>query len=344
MRTVSTPHEVREDEHAWVPMRDGVRLSARIWRPTWSDDQPVPAILEYIPYRKRDLCDGSAGMIGKSWGGFNGLQIAARQPPQLKAVVAVAFSDDRYADDVHYMGGCLLGDNLSWASTMFAFSCAPPDPALVGDRWREMWHERLEHAGPWVDTWLSHQRRDAYWSHGSVRDDYSQVKCPVLGVSGWADGYSNAVFRLLEGLDVPFRGLIGPWSHTYPHVGQPGPAVGFRPGAHNWNVIRDLAEHVSALEVLRDEGTLRFDDIDLEVSQQAWERYASTANVFTSASGETEWAMAFTRGDWAVSLVTRTRVTCTKERFHVHARLDAYEGDERIHSANWRRSIPRDHV
>ena len=44
-------------------------------------------------------------MIGISWGGFNGLQVAARRPPALKAIVTLCSTDDRYADDVHYMGG-----------------------------------------------------------------------------------------------------------------------------------------------------------------------------------------------------------------------------------------------
>lgn len=172
-------------------------------------------------------CDGTTAMMGISWGGFNALQVAARRPPSLGAIIAVCATDDRYADDVHYMGGCLLTDNLSWASTMFAYNSCPPDPELVGDRWREMWHERLGRSGLWLETWLRHQRRDAYWKHGSVDEDYSAIDVPVLAVSGWADGYSNAVFRLLEGLQSPARGLIGPWSHKYPHLGQPGPAIGF---------------------------------------------------------------------------------------------------------------------
>ncbi len=67
-------------------------------------------------------------MIGISWGGFNGLQIAALRPPALKAVITVCSTDDRYADDIHYMGGCLLIDQLSWASQMFARNTLPPDP------------------------------------------------------------------------------------------------------------------------------------------------------------------------------------------------------------------------
>ena len=293
MRTIeSFPHAVREIENLWIEMPDGIRLAARIWLPEGAEDDPVPAILEYIPYRKRDLtavrdslmhpyiaghgyacvrvdlrgsgdsdgvltdeylpqeqddgcavlawlaaqpwCNGRLGMIGISWGGFNGLQIAARRPPGLDAVISVCSTDDRYADDIHHMGGCLLGDNLSWASVMFAYNSLPPDPALVGERWREMWQQRLRGSGLWLDTWLRHQRRDAYWRQGSICEDFSAVQCPVYAVSGWADGYSNAVFRLLANLEVPRKGLIGPWAHKYPHLGEPGPAIGFLQECRRW--------------------------------------------------------------------------------------------------------------
>ena len=70
----------------------------------------------------------NVGMVGISWGGFNGLQVAALQPPALKAVVTLCSTDDRYADDVHYMGGTMVIDQISWASHMFAINTLPPDP------------------------------------------------------------------------------------------------------------------------------------------------------------------------------------------------------------------------
>ncbi|MDJ0467060.1 CocE/NonD family hydrolase [Streptomyces sp. H27-C3] len=293
MRFVSNlPCTTKEEEHVTVPMSDGTLLSARIWRPTSSDTEPVPAVLEYIPYRKRDLtsvrdsihhpyiaghgyacvrvdlrgtgesqgvlrdeyleqeqrdaddvlawladqpwCDGATGMMGISWGAFAALQVAARQPPSLRAIAISSFTDDRYADDMHYMGGALLSDNLAEAGTMFAYATCPPDPALVGDEWRAMWHERLENTRPWILQWLRHQRRDDYWRHASVCEDYQAVRCPVLASSGWADGYSNAVTRLLENLDVPRKGLIGPWSHKFPHLGEPGPAIGYLQELVRW--------------------------------------------------------------------------------------------------------------
>lgn len=293
MRTVTDfPHPVRVLENVFVPMRDGARLAARIWLPEDAEQRPVPAVLEYLPYRKRDMtrgrdaldhpylaghgyvsvrvdmrgsgdsdgvlvdeyrpaehedaedvigwlaeqvwCDGNVGMFGISWGGFNSLQMAARRPPALKAVVTASATDDLYVDNMHYMGGCLLSDNLSEATVMFAFNSLPPDPEIVGERWRDQWFERLRGSGLWIETWLEHQRRDDYWKPASVCEDYSRVQCPVLAVGGWADGYTNAVFRLLEHLDVPRKGLIGPWGHKYPHLGVPGPAVGFLQEMVRW--------------------------------------------------------------------------------------------------------------
>jgi putative CocE/NonD family hydrolase len=190
------------------------------------------AVVEWLA--GQPWCDGGVGMIGISWGGFSGLQVAARQPPSLKAVVSVCATDDRYADDIHTMGGCLLGDNLSWSSVMFAFNSLPPDPALRGDAWRGIWHERLAANAPWLMHWLSHPDRDAYWRHGSVGEDYAAIQCPVMAVSGWADGYTNAVFRLLANLNVPRQGIVGPWSHRYPHLGEPGPAIDFPALIKGW--------------------------------------------------------------------------------------------------------------
>jgi len=117
---------------------------------------------------------------------------------------------------------------------MFAYMSRPPDPALVGERSRGMWLERLAHMPLFIDLWLRHQRRDAYWKHGSVSEDFSRIACPVYAVGGWADGYSNAILRLLAGLDVPRKGLIGPWAHKYPHFALPGPQVGFLQEALRW--------------------------------------------------------------------------------------------------------------
>lgn len=674
MKHIDTfPYQVTEIEHTLITMPDGTRLAARLWLPKGAEQEPVPAIFEYIPYRKRDLsrlrddithrylaghgyacirvdirgsgesegvlvdqyrqqemddgvavirwlteqpwCNGKVGMMGISWGGFNSLQIAALRPPGLKAIISACSTDDLYLDNMHYMGGCLLTDNLSESTTMFSVNTCPPDPQLVGERWREMWLERLAGSGLWLDIWLRHQRRDEYWQHGSVCEDYAAIRCPVMAVGGWADGYTNAIFRLLEHLDVPRQGLIGPWGHKYPHLGKPGPAIGFlqeslrwwdhwlkdketgimaepmlrawmqesvppttrylhRPGRwvaepqwpspdiswrayplspnrlapdaaqrrrecaaqtlqsplsvglfagkwcsytaapdlphdqreedggalvydsppleetleilgapevelelaanrplamvavrlsdvapddkatrvtygllnlshrngnevpeplepgrryrvrvrmnhiaqqfpaghrmrlslstsywplawpppqatrltihteesslklpfrtprpeddaigfaeaegalpprikriepphHNWLVHRDLAEDISVLEVIKDEGIYCIETIDMEVGDCTRDWYTYQADDFTSVRGETRTKRSFRRGDWSVSTTTRTVLTADTTHFHIHAELDAFEGDNRIYSQNWERTIPRDGI
>jgi putative CocE/NonD family hydrolase len=202
---------------------------------------------EYLPQEQTDAveviawlaeqpwCTGAVGMLGISWGGFNALQVAARRPPALRAIVTICSTDDRYADDVHYKGGCVLGvDMLQWAATMLTLCALPPDPEAVGAGWRDTWGERLDRLEPMIVPWLSHQRRDAYWQQGSVCEAYDAIAAPVYAVGGWADGYSNAVPRLIEGLRCPRKGLIGPWAHAFPQDAVPGPSIGFLQECLRW--------------------------------------------------------------------------------------------------------------
>jgi putative CocE/NonD family hydrolase len=292
MTTSLPPKAIRHHETIWIPLADGTRLAGRLWIPEDAEMQPVPAILEYIPYRRRDgtrdgddlthpylaahgyaclrldirgtgdsegvirdeylkqeqddaleaiawlakqsWCNGNVGMMGISWGGFNALQVAARRPPALKAIMTACSTDDRYADDMHYMGGCHMTGNLEWGSSFFSIMGRSPDPLVVGDRWRQMWMQRLEAVTPVFATWLHHQRRDDYWRHGSVCEDIGAITCAVLAVGGWADGYTNAVFRLLRELKSPRLAIVGPWGHKYPHNGVPGPAIGFLTECLRW--------------------------------------------------------------------------------------------------------------
>lgn len=184
--------------------------------------------------RAQPWCDGNAGMQGISWGGFNCLQVAALQPEGLKAVISICSTVDRYADDIHYKGGCQLGENFGWATQMMAYSSRPPDPALVGDRWKEMWLHRLENQPDLLDVWLNHQTRDAYWEHGSVCEDYSKIEAAVLSIGGWHDGYRNTINHLVSNVQAPVKGIVGPWNHKYPHIAGPEPRIGFLQEAKRW--------------------------------------------------------------------------------------------------------------
>ena len=279
------PRRVRTIENVFIPMPDGQRLAARMWIPEDAETDKVPAIFEYMPYRKRDqsrardeaihhylaghgyacfridtrgsgdsdgvlrgewqdgeLADGLAaidwatkqpwssgtvGMIGKSWSGFSALAMAGLAPPALKAIIPVCAGDDRYHQSLHFTGGAFLAEQLWWTDTMVMFNARPPDPDIVGERWREMWMERLNDNHPWLIDWLKHQRRDEFWKHASLCERYDKVTAAVFAVGGWADYISRAIPRLMAGLKGPRFALIGPWGHHYPHDGVPGPAVGF---------------------------------------------------------------------------------------------------------------------
>jgi uncharacterized protein len=270
-------------DNQWIVLKDGLRLSARLWLPAGLHQTRAPVVLEYIPYRKRDFTrtwddmwghelaqhgvayarvdargsgdsegilvdeyldqelndgveviawlaqqawsNGSVGMRGISWGGINTLQIAAMAPPELKAIMPMCCTDTRFTDDAHYIGGALGLTDLQWGGSFKSVMALPPDPAIVGDRWRSMWRERLEATPQILEKWLSHERNDGYWLRGSVSTDYSRIKCPVYIVDGWVDTYVNTVPRILANLKSPRKALMGPWGHNTPQMVSPGPGL-----------------------------------------------------------------------------------------------------------------------
>ncbi|MEL7013153.1 MAG: CocE/NonD family hydrolase, partial [Pseudomonadota bacterium] len=229
------------DRDLGIPLPDGTRLSAALWLPDDAYENPVPAILEYLPYRKTDgtlerdhgmhphfarngyaairvdrrgcgdseglfddeyseeelkdgediiawiaaqpWCTGAIGMQGISWGGFNGLQIAARRPDALKAVISIGTTVDRFHDDIHYKGGIQLSENVGWAATVLSWFSMPPDPQIRPD-WTEMWLDRMENTPFVADRWTRASDRDAYWKHGSICEDYRAIQAPVLVMGG----------------------------------------------------------------------------------------------------------------------------------------------------------------
>ena len=276
-----------------IPLPDGTRLSARVWMPDSAETEPVPAIIEYLPYRKSDgtaardhgmhlhfaehgyaclridrrgcgdseglfddeysarelqdgvdiinwiaaqpWCTGRVGIQGISWGGFNGVQIAALAPEPLKAVISIGTTVDRYHDDIHYKGGVQLCENMGWAATYASWSSMPPDPEIVGhNRWRGMWLDRLENAPFLASRWMHHADRDDYWKHGSICEEYGAIKAPVLVMGGLHDGYRNAMAAMVEGLKSGVKGVAGPWSHKYPNISTIEPSIDYLGEALRW--------------------------------------------------------------------------------------------------------------
>jgi len=48
------------------------------------------------------------------------------------------------------------------------------------------------------------------------------------------DGYTEGIFRIVAGMGERAKGLIGPWSHSFPDDVEPGPAIGFLQECLRW--------------------------------------------------------------------------------------------------------------
>ncbi len=180
-------------------------------------------------------CTGRVGMTGVSWGGFNAIQVAMRRPEALRAIAPIHFSVDRYRCDVHYAGGSLqVHEAVSWPGSMVVENAMPPDPSIVGGAWEAIWRDRLERTPQWPLATLAHQRRDAYWRHGSACEQWRSIAVPVLAIGGWRDGYRDACLAVLRHVDAPRRAVIGPWGHARPFAGAPGPALDHRHLLARW--------------------------------------------------------------------------------------------------------------
>lgn len=213
------------DEYRLVEQRDAVEAIQ------WLASQP--------------FCDGNIAMFGSSYGGFTALQVACHQPPALKTIVPLYFTDDRYTDDCHYRGGCFrcYYDIGSYGAWMIGMNASPPYPEYSGDDWGRLWEEHLEGNTPYLLEWLSHQTDGEYWRCGSVRQNldknappagYERIRIPVFMIGGWRDGYPNPPWRLFQHLQVPKKLLIGPWNHTPPDRAIPGPRVDYLAEVVRW--------------------------------------------------------------------------------------------------------------
>ncbi|MEQ9561716.1 MAG: CocE/NonD family hydrolase [Woeseiaceae bacterium] len=178
---------------------------------------------------KAPWSNGNVGMFGISWGGFNAIQMALRNPPALKAIIAVDATEDLYQDDVHYMDGIMHLD--SWEMSMDLENARPgaPDYVIDDDNFRNRFDTE-----PWMLTYKKQQRDGAFWDRASARDKYERIKIPNFHIGGWYDGYRDSLPRMLENVDAPVKAMIGPWSHAWPHEPYPNPGMEWRFEAVRW--------------------------------------------------------------------------------------------------------------
>jgi hypothetical protein len=173
--------------------------------------------------------NGNVGMWGISWGGFNALQVAMRQPPALKAILAAHAADNLYYDSVDYIDGAFHVDPYHLEIHHENGLPRPPDYPLDAAYFKE----RFE-SYPWFFTYLKHQTDGAYWRKSALRYDYRKLQVPAYLIGGLLDGYRDSVLRILENASVPIKAEIGPWDHAWPNDGKPGPDYEWGYEAARW--------------------------------------------------------------------------------------------------------------
>ena len=178
---------------------------------------------------RQPFANGNVGMLGISWGGFNSIQMAMRRPPALKAIIAVMATDDIYQDDVHFMDGIMHVD--AWEIGQDLWNALPGAPDFVID---EAYFANRFDTTPWMLVQKRQQRDGPHWDRASLNRDYSLINIPTFVIGGWYDGYRDSVPRMLQHLQAPLKGMLGPWNHTWPHQAVPPPAIEWRFDAVRW--------------------------------------------------------------------------------------------------------------
>ena len=173
--------------------------------------------------------NGNVGMMGISWGGFNSIQLAARRPPALKAIMAVDASEELFHDDIHYIDGMMHADEFELSMDLEEMLTRAPgfptDSASLRPRFDNP---------PWFLRYLREQRDGPFWRRASLAPHYERIQIPVFLIGGFLDGYRDTIPRFFEHLPAPVKAIIGPWNHTFPHDASPGPPIEWREEAVRW--------------------------------------------------------------------------------------------------------------
>ena len=171
--------------------------------------------------------NGKVGMYGISWGGFNALQMAMRNPPELKAIIATDATEELFHDDIHYIDGMMHVDEFELNMDMAPGMTGAPDYTLA----ESVLGPRFETA-PWSLLYFKHQRDGTLW-RSPVRP-LNEIKVPCFLIGGLADGYRDSIPRMLEQVKAPIRALVGPWNHSNPNDADFGPRIEWREDAVRW--------------------------------------------------------------------------------------------------------------
>ena len=214
---------------ARVDIRGTGRSQGRLIAYEYTDQEQTDgeAVIDWLS--KQSFSTGKVGMFGISWGGFNSIHMAMRNPPALKAIVAVDATDDLYQDDVHFMDGIIHVD--SWEMGQDLANLLPGAPDFKIDD--QYFADRFD-TPPWMLTYKRQQRDGPFWKRTALKERYESIRVPTFVIGGLYDGYRDSVPRMLEHLKAPIKAIVGPWHHAYPNSAYPRPQMEWRHEAVRW--------------------------------------------------------------------------------------------------------------
>lgn len=212
---------------AQVDIRGTGRSEGTLVEREYSEQEQHDAVQVIAWLSHQGWSNGAVGMFGISWGGFNSLQLAMRNPPGLKAIIAICATEDLYSDQAHFNDGMMHVDeyelNVDMANAMTRAPDFPTDEASLAPRFD---------TPPWIITYKQHSRDGAFWD--SPERPLASIHVPVFLIGGMLDGYRDSIPRMLQQIKAPVRALLGPWNHSEPDAAVPGPAVEWRDQAVEW--------------------------------------------------------------------------------------------------------------
>ena len=173
---------------------------------------------------------GKLGMFGLSWGGFNSLHMAMRNPPALKAVVAIQAADDLYEDDAHFIDGGMHVDSYEMQLDLANAMPGAPDYRIDEAYFRDRFD-----TPPWLPLYKRQSRAGPFWERTAPIRHLDNIRIPTFLIGGLLDGYRDSVPRMLAGMkSAPVKAIMGPWSHAWPNNSYPEPSIEWRHEAVRW--------------------------------------------------------------------------------------------------------------
>src|SRR3546814_12426669 len=109
-------------------------------------------------------------------------------------------------------------------------------------------------------------------------------------------------------------------------------------------VTRDLTAGETRYTIFEDTGASEHPETGLTTRQVRDETWTLPLSDPDRASGDCRWTTEMRRGDWSVRTECAATLKCSREAFEIEAVVAAYEGDERVNSKTWTRSIPTERV